>query len=199
MSVSVSGMERLFAVYSELEEQMARFKKAARIDCPGKCQKCCETARLVEASPLEMLPLSNHLWQRGEAESALEQLRKMDTEFPCFLLNRNPYPLSKGGCNYYSYRPLVCRLFGFSAVPDKYGSPRIALCKPMKESNPEIEDHINEMIREGLGVPIVSHFSRRVAFIDPNLGQDRYSINHSLKKALEIVGFKWELQKEAVT
>ncbi len=192
-------LERLFAVYAELEEQMAHLKRVARIECLNKCQKCCETARFVEASPFEMLLLSIHLWKNGKAESILEQLMKVNPEGPCILLNRNPSPLSKGGCRYYSFRPLICRLFGFSAVPDKYGNPRVALCKPLKELNPEIEDRINKRIQEGLKVPVIPHFSRQVAFIQPNLGKDLYAINYSLRQALEIVGYRMQFQKEPVT
>ena len=196
---SFPGLEKLFAVYSELEEQMGHFKRAARIDCLGKCQKCCETARFVEASPFEMVPLSIYLWQKGKAEFILDQLMKANPEGPCVLLNLNPSLLSKGGCNYYSFRPLLCRLFGFSAAPDKYEKPRIALCKAIKDLNPGTEDCINEMIQGGLKVPIIPHFSCQVALIHPNLGQELYSINHSLRKALEIVGYRMEFQKEPLT
>lgn len=193
------GLEKLFAVYADLEEQMARFKRGARIDCLNKCQKCCETAGVVEASPFEMLPLSIYLWKKGKAESLLEQLTKTDREGPCILLNRNPSLFSEGGCRYYSLRPLICRLFGFSAISDKYGNPKIALCKPLKELNAEIEDRINERIQGGLKVPLIPHLSQQVAFIHPNLGKDLYSINDSLRQALEIVGYRMQFQKEPRT
>ncbi len=193
------GLEKLFAVYAELEDQMACFKRLARIDCLSKCQKCCETAGVVEASPLEMFPLSIHLWEKGKAESLLEQLTKREPEGPCILLNRNPSLLSKGGCRYYSLRPLICRLFGFSAISDKYGNPKIALCKPLKELKLGIEERMNERIQEGLKVPFIPHFSRQVAFINPNLGQGLYSINYSLRQALEIVGYRMQFQKEPET
>jgi Fe-S-cluster containining protein len=193
------GLEKLFAVYSDLEDQMAGFKRLARIDCLSKCQKCCETAKFVEASPLEMLPLSIHLWAKRKAEPLLEQLMKVDPEGPCILLNRDPSLPSKGGCRYYSLRPLTCRLFGFSAIVNKYGNPRIVLCKPLKEPNPGIEDLLNERIQEGLKVPVIPHFSRQVAFIDPNFGQRSYSINYSLRQALEIVGYRMQFQKESET
>lgn len=192
-------IEKLFAVYAELEEQMAHFKRVARINCFSKCQRCCETAGSVEASSFEMLPLSIHLWEKGKAEALLEQLTKREPEGPCILLNRDPALSSKGGCRYYSLRPLICRLFGFSAISDKYGNPKIALCKPLKELNPEIEDRINERIQEGLKVPVIPHFSRQVAFIHPNLGKDLYSINYSLRQALEIVGYRMQFQKEPRT
>jgi Fe-S-cluster containining protein len=197
--VLLGQIEKLFAVYAELEEQMAHFKRVARIDCLSKCQRCCETAGSVEASPFEMLPLSIHLWKKGKAEAFLEQLMKVDPEGPCILLNRDPALSSKGGCRYYSLRPLICRLFGFSAISDKYGNPKIALCKPLKELNPEIEDRINERIQEGLKVLVIPHFSRQVAFIHPNLGKDLYSINYSLRQALEIVGYRMQFQKEPRT
>ncbi len=184
------GLPELMEIYQEVDTQTLLFKNAARIECLNKCQECCHSARYVEASPFEMLPLSIHLWKEGGAEAILKQLEEADPEGPCILLNRNPSSLSAGGCGYYPFRPLLCRLFGFSAVLDKYGTPKIALCKSLKQLDTGIEDRINEMIQKGLQVPILSQYSLRVSFIHPRLGQVRHSLNFSLRQALEIIGYR---------
>jgi Fe-S-cluster containining protein len=191
------GLPELREVYQEVDTQILLFKDAARIECLKGCQECCHSARYVEVSPFEMLPLGIHLWKKGGAEAILKQLEEVDPEGPCILLNRNPSPFS-GGCGYYPFRPLLCRLFGFSAVLDKYGTPKIALCKSLKQLNPGIADRINEMIQKGLQVPILSQYSRRVAFIHPRLGQVRHSLNFSLKQALEIIGYRLTLPSPKV-
>ena len=196
LGFSFPGLEKLDEVYQELDEQMRLFKNFTGLDCRSKCRKCCETARTVEASLFEMLPLSIHLWQKGEAEPFLARMRGLNQETPCVLLNPNPPDDQEGSCSYYSLRPLICRLFGFSAVLDKYGKPLIALCRTIKERDPKIEGKMNKMIQEGLQVPIIPHFSRKVAFIHPHLGQVRYPIRYSLKQALEIVGYRMNYMKE---
>ena len=186
--IKFPGLERLEEAYREIDEQILLFKHAARIECLKKCRECCHSARFVEASLFEMLPLSIRLWEIGKAESILEKLEETDPEGTCILLNRDPSLLSEGGCTYYSFRPFICRLFGFSAVADKHGNPRMALCKPLKNLNPGIEDRLNEGIRGGLSVPLIPDLSRQVSLLSLNFGLPRYSINSALRQALEVVG-----------
>jgi len=186
--LSFAELEKLQEVYGEIDERVALFQKLTGLRCLPNCRKCCETAKTVEVSILEMLPLAQSLWERGEAESLLERLKGIDEDHPCVLLDRSPSPDKKGGCTHYSLRPLICRLFGFSALRDKHGNPRIALCRPLKDQDPSWENRINEKIQNGLPVPIIPDFSMKAAMIHPSLGQRRYPINYSLKEALEIIG-----------
>ena len=60
-----------------------------------------------------------------------------------------------------------------------------------------IDRRINEQIRGNLPVPLMPDFSRKIAFIDPRLGQEKYPINIALWEALELVGQKIHLKKAA--
>ena len=191
------GLDFLFEVYGDLERQIADFKKMAGIDCLRKCQNCCSTAKYVEASIFEMLPLGLHLWGEGRAEEILGKLEGVHPEALCISLNLYPTEKVPGGCTHYSLRPLICRLFGFSATVDKYGQPLIAICNPLKERNSGIDSRINEQIRGNLPVPRMPDFSRKIAFIDPRLGQEKYPINIALWEALELIGQKIHLKKTA--
>jgi hypothetical protein len=191
------GLDFLFEVYGDLERQIADFKKMAGLDCLRKCQTCCSTAKYVEASIFEMLPLSLHLWEEGRAEEILEKLEGVHPEALCISLNLHPTEEVPWGCTHYSLRPLICRLFGFSATVDKYGQPLIAICKPLKERHSGIDRRINEQIRGNLPVPLMPDFSRKIAFIDPRLGQEKYPINIALWEALELVGQKIHFHKAA--
>jgi Fe-S-cluster containining protein len=186
--VCFPGLDQLSEVYADLERQIAEFKRGAGIECLRKCALCCTTAKFVEASILEMLPLSLHFWEEGRAEEILEKLEGIHPEAPCILLNPDPSDEFGGGCSYYRFRPLVCRLFGFSATVDKNGHPSVVICKPLKKTDNGIPDRINERIREGLPVPLMPDFSRRVAFLHPHFGQEKYPVNIALREALEIVG-----------
>ncbi len=185
--LSFRGLDQLIEVYADLERQIAEFKRSAGIECLRKCALCCTTAKFVEASILEMLPLSLHFWEEGRAEELLEKLEGIHPEAPCILLNPGPSE-ELGGCSYYRFRPLVCRLFGFSATVDKNGQPRVVICKPLKNIDRRIPDRIDERIREGLPVPRVPDFSRRVAFLHPHFGQEKFPINFAIREAIEIVG-----------
>ncbi len=188
LKIHFPGLDQLTEVYADLERQIAEFKRSAGIECLKKCALCCTTAKFVEASILEMLPLSLHFWEGGRAEELLEKLEGIHPEAPCILLNPGPSDEFEGGCGYYRFRPLVCRLFGFSATVDKDGHPRVVICKPLKNIDRRMPDRIDERIREGLPVPLMPDFSRRVAFLHPHFGKEKFPINFALREALEIVG-----------
>jgi hypothetical protein len=88
---------------------------------------------------------------------------------------------------------MICRLFGFSAILDKRGMTKIALCRVIKEADPDAERRTNQSIAQGLKAPVLSHLARKAFFMNPNLGQRRYPMNEGLKIALEKVGFELDL------
>ncbi|MGE5254448.1 MAG: YkgJ family cysteine cluster protein [Planctomycetaceae bacterium] len=175
-----------------MEQQVVQFKRSAGIECLPGCISCCATALFVEASIFEMLPLSLHFWEEGRAPEILEKLEGIHPEAPCILLNPNPHGLS-GGCGYYRFRPLICRLFGFSASLDKKEQLVVTICNPLRERHSGIAERINGRIREDLPVPRMPDFSRKVALIHPQLGQEKYPINIAFLEALEMVGQKIQI------
>ena len=197
LEICFPGLDRLFEVYADLERQITDFKRGAGIECLRRCTFCCATAKFVEASIFEMLPLSLHFWDEGRAQEILEKLEGIHPEAPCILLNPNPSDELSGGCSYYRFRPLICRLFGFSARVDKNGRPAIALCSPLKEFHSGIVERVDQKIREDFPFPLMPDFSRKVAMIDPQLGQEKYPVNIALLEALELVGHKMHFRKLA--
>lgn len=191
LASSFEGLDQLLEVYDEIDSLIVEFKRTAGYDCLKDCRKCCDTpAKKIEASIFEMLPLSIHLWQKGEAESWLQKIVETNSESQCVLYDDNPRRQLAGGCRAYFWRPLVCRLFGFSATTNKYGKPLIALCRHLKKTDLGLEDRIQGLIDKGLRIPINSRHSHRVSLINPSLGLIRYSINEALARALEMVGYR---------
>jgi len=184
------GLDQLSEVYADLERKIAEFKRGAGIECLRGCTFCCATAKFVEASIFEMLPLSLHFWEEGRAPEILEKLEGIHPEMPCILLNPDPLDEPSGGCTYYRFRPLVCRLFGFSATLDKNGRLSIALCAPLKELHSGMAERVDQKIRGDLPFAFMPDFSRKVAMIHPHLGQEKYPVNIALLEALELVGQK---------
>jgi uncharacterized protein len=188
------GLRELTELYAELDRQTAQFKKGAELDCPKYCQKCCTPERAkIEASAFECLPLAVHLWRQGEAEFYLQEIAESREGDPCVLHNPNHLRGDSWGCNHYAWRPLICRLFGFSATLDKRGGKRIALCRSLKETDPEAEKRASRRMAEGLQVPILADGARKASFLDPHFGEKRHPINQGLKIALEKVGLRSHL------
>jgi len=197
LASSFEGLDKLLEVYDQLDASIMHFKRAAGLDCAAYCRECCGTpAENVEASIFEVLPLSIYLWQKGEAEYWLQKIRQSDAQSPCVLYNPDPSLQPESGCSVYMWRPLVCRLFGFSAMLNKHGKPVVMLCKYMKRLDPGLERRIQSMIDRGLNIPINSYYAQKISLINPSLGQIRYPINEALRRALEIVGFRMALTNQ---
>ncbi|HEY8392294.1 MAG TPA: YkgJ family cysteine cluster protein [Capillibacterium sp.] len=183
------GLDQLWQVYQALDEEIANLKAKAGIDCLPYCKKCCATpAHHIEVSVWEILPLALALWQKGEAKQWLDKLDALEAGAPCVLFNKDPAKIS--GCSAYPWRPLLCRLFGFSACLNKRGKPLVVLCKELKEHEPGVENRVQKLVDAGLKIPVNSYYARQTANIHPYLGQDRYPINEALKRALAYIGLK---------
>jgi uncharacterized protein len=191
------GLKELIELYKDLDEEASRFKKAAALDCLKFCKRCCTPEKAqIEASVFECLPLSIHLWRLGEAESYLQGIAAGGEENLCVLYSADYSPSPASGCKHYLWRPLLCRLFGFSAVLDKRGHPRIALCRAIKDAAPHAEDRINQKIARGLRPMIIPHWARQASSLNPHLGQERHPINQAVRLALEKVGLQLHLLQD---
>lgn len=174
-------MEQLFG---QLEKESAQFQQASGLGCISGCGKCCAYPH-IEASPLEFLPWAFHLYLTGEAEHMLDTLSS-DQRSHCFLFQ----PLSldgQGHCGSYPYRGLICRLFGFGAARDKYGSLRLATCKIIREGQADKYRSVSEAIAQGLYVPVFTDYYMQLNQIDYRLGRTIVPVNKALKLALEEV------------
>jgi Fe-S-cluster containining protein len=191
------GLKELGELYRDMDREIERFKKAAALDCPEFCKKCCAaTEERIEVSVFECLPLSIHLWGRGEAESILARIAAGDEKSLCVLRNPADSFAPAWGCALYAWRPLLCRLFGFSAVLDKRGHPRIALCRAIKDADPGAESRAAQKIASGLKPVVLPHWAERISSLNPHLGRKRYPINQALRLALEKVGLRACLLRE---
>lgn len=171
-------------LFIKLDREITLFEQSSKLSCIAGCGKCC-TFPNVEASPLEFLPWAFHLFLIGEAEKTILLLDKTKSS-TCLIFT----PLSaidKGSCSSYTYRGLICRLFGFAANRDKYGKLRLATCKIIKESQAENYKLTTEAISTGLYVPIFTDYYMQLNQIDFNLGNLIVPVNKALKMALEEV------------
>ncbi|HOI63365.1 MAG TPA: YkgJ family cysteine cluster protein [Mesotoga sp.] len=183
---------QLEEIYEELNASINRTMLQTGLRCLPGCRSCCETpSSNIEVSILEFLPLSMNLWQNDKAGQLLEILELKTEDDPCVLLQNDASLLPEGGCSHYGFRPLMCRLFGFSAMIGRDAFPVPVICKLVKVNYPDIMRKVVDSVNGGLDIPVFSNFARRVRGIDPYLAERVYPINQALKKAIEFIGLRW--------
>lgn len=94
-----------------------------------------------------------------------------------------------GRCGMYNFRGLACRLFGFSGFHDKYDRIRFSTCAKIKSEMPDKPVRIQNMIDNGLFVPILSVYRDKISDLNPLLAQKLYPINTAHYLALIKVGY----------
>lgn len=182
--------QKVLEIYPELDSKIERFSNLSNLSCVAGCRICCNSpSNKIEATVLEFLPLAIHMWHTKVAEEFLLKLENIDENSPCVLLEPDPSIKPEGGCKYYSYRPIVCRAFGFSAIR-KNDSIDPIICKHIKQKEPEILERVKLHINQ---IPIASDYKMKVLLLDPYLGTQNFPINIALKYALEYIGYRWFL------
>lgn len=185
------GVFDLLEAYQEIDTHIETFKRAAGLQCIESCAKCCEiSSPKVEASVLEMIPLAVHWWETGRADAFLKEFRLADQNHRCVLLSPIATPQKPGACSAYPFRPIMCRLFGFSAAADKYGRPVIVLCSVLKQKQPGLLAEIQEKIDRGLKPPIYKNYAYKILLANPQYGLPLYPVNEAIHKALSLVGHR---------
>jgi uncharacterized protein len=176
----VKAVEKL---YHSLDHDIAQFSTQTGLSCFAGCGACCQKAD-IEATPLEMLPFAYACMLDEKAEEVLEMLQAQPSPY-CYLLKLSVNGGSGGLCAQYNYRALICRLFGYAAARDKYGSLRLITCNIIKEQQAATYTESMEKIKAGLAVPVMSHYYSRLNGIDQELSRRFYSINQAMAIALK--------------
>ena len=183
MTTLPQKVKSVMRVYQQLDKDIARFQDKSKLSCLSGCGECCKKPD-IEAGIVEFLPLALELYDRGEAESTLEQLQS-NTGSLCHAFR--PNVTSFGGlCNEYPHRGLICRLFGFTARVNKEDQKELVTCKYIKTQQAVEYQAAIDGIRNGDKVPIMSEYYYRMQSIDPGL-QGFYPINEAISKAIEMV------------
>ncbi len=185
----------LLQLFREVDEKAEGFKGLTGVNCPPLCGVCCRDSK-VEATAAEMLPLAAELWARGLAEEWLQKLEALpEGHERCVFFSPSQDAPDNGRCSVYELRPLICRLFGFFTIKDKYGSYVYGGCKIIKKEYPEKHQKAKELIEKGFKPSSMTDFSIRVSGISPDLGKKMLPINKAAKIALEKIGFGLEKKK----
>jgi uncharacterized protein len=191
----IKKIKSIEKIFSDLNTEINLFKVNSGLRCPDNCCFCCKTDN-IEATILEFLPIAYYLHKIGMSEFYFNKLEKFDLRSICIFCNDNFSESKKSGCEFYQYRGLICRLFGFSGKKDKYNKPMLITCQKIKNTYPEQFSLIEIEINSGLEIPILRNYYLMLYGIDYSLSDKMYPINQAIKYALNIIMFN-EYYKKA--
>jgi uncharacterized protein len=171
-------------VLEKLDREISSFQQWSTLHCKAGCGKCCFKPD-IEASALEFLPFAHHLFLTDKAFEWYENLKKTTSPI-CLILD--PSTTATGLCSEYKYRGLICRLFGYSARTNKYGSRELVTCQVIKtEQNAAYEVAVDKIASKAGEVPIMSEYYMQLHAIDPDMAREFFPINTAIKRAIEVI------------
>ncbi|MGC8927542.1 MAG: YkgJ family cysteine cluster protein [Myxococcota bacterium] len=163
-------------IFNEVEREIRHFKNSTAIECVEFCGGECCNKEDIFATILEFIPLAFHLHNINKAEEKYYLLKSKGDKI-CILYDKE----NSGRCEYYEYRGLVCRLFGFASIRLKDNSPSMVTCRFIKSRYiRQIESQLNPIV--------MADYQRRLMAIDIELGCRFYPINEAIQKAIEKIG-----------
>lgn len=182
-------LANLEAIHDKIEESQRRFRQSACaqarcITCADGCGRCCE-GFMPDLLQIEADAIAVHLLTHRT--DLIARLESPGTACP-FIEEDKPGM----NCGIYPARPLVCRLFGFSATMGKRDEPEFTLCRHMAPLNGVSErtfagrNTLDELF--GLQPPIMGHFSMEAASIDPESSGARTSLAIAVPRSLAKIG-----------
>ena len=177
---------KMMGLYAQIDKAVAEFQLRSGLRCPAGCGICCPSAD-VQVSVLEMLPVALEILRRGEADRWLKRLSDKSAPGPCLLFSPHPPPEAGGHCTFYTWRPALCRLFGFAAVRTRTSTKALSICKQIKQTDPQGAAAAMALAEEA---PCFIHYSTRIYALDPMLGTRLMPINAALGCAIERMGLQ---------
>ena len=176
----------LLKLFRKLDCDIRKFQRASGLKCREGCGQCCENPR-VETTAAEFLPLAFHLWREKKAEGWLLKAQEQNFTGRCVFYEPRADHSGRGRCSVYALRPLICRLFGFSAVTDKNNRKMLLTCPIIKTEFSSALPGIEKAINEKMFIPKTTDYVLQAQQIDPSLSR-QLPINEALKLSLEKVG-----------
>lgn len=171
----------MLALFREADRGADGLTQATGLHCPTGCGHCCAHHK-PHATVADVMLLAEAEVERGTAELRIQQLQALPDDAPCIYFAAGRLP---GGCTAYSLRPLVCRLFGFSATRDKHGELALSACHVHKREAKEAVERAQAYVAEGGEVAVMADLQIQADAIDPDRAREQVPINRALQKALE--------------
>ncbi len=190
-SLLAERLESLAYLYHRADTAVEKFTVASGVSCPHACGSCCE-GFVPDIMPLEAAYIAT--WLAGAdtnraydlVASALSPRIHEDGRRGCPLYaDDTPYH-----CTVYEARPLVCRMFAFSATRNKKGEAAYSVCR-LGVGVPGVRSASGARLLEifGASPPVMADLGSELVAIDPDSVSGRASLPEALAKALGHVLF----------
>jgi uncharacterized protein len=177
-------VSQVMALYAELDQQVAGFQLETGLRCPIGCGQCCLGTTL-HTTVVEMLPAAGEILRQGTGDFWLERITNPPSGPRCVLYQTECPEDTPGHCGFYTWRPAVCRLFGFAAVRTRDGNQVLAACKTLKHADPA---RVATAMPLSASAPCFSNVNTMLCAIDPTSGSRLMPINTALQQAIHRMG-----------
>ena len=188
-------LQSLAELYHRADEAVATFCEGSGLACPHGCGTCCE-GFVPDVMPLEAAAVAVFLADKDKAAAWSLAGSGRGQSCPLYAAD-TPWH-----CSVYEARPLVCRLFAFSAVRDKRGQSSFALCRLMPAAADTAapgrgvpfaaaRSACGPSIIETFGAqpPLMADYGSEILALDPHSNGDRAPLPEALADALSQVLF----------
>ncbi|WP_372365849.1 YkgJ family cysteine cluster protein [Candidatus Uabimicrobium sp. HlEnr_7] len=173
-------INKLTAIYEKIENQVDNLKKKTCVSCIVNCGECCKRFEPY-ISVLEAVPLAKYLRNHPEKH----KLYKRNVEQNKVKWNACPFYDNETHCTVYDIRPLICRLFGFSANRNRQQKIIFATCTKIEQEMPEKVKVARILTAKGLDVPIYQDIAQEIQDIDFVMATDYHPFSKSVKIAMD--------------
>ena len=182
-------IEKVGTLFKKVDQAVQRFQRLTGIHCPEGCGECCSRSR-VETTVIEMMPLALEVWRNRTAESWLARTYAAQDDPVCVFYKTQPGSFTRGRCRIYALRPLICRLFGFFTIRNKYGKYVYGSCRIIKQKYPHMYEKAVRMLDEIEHPSVCTDYSMQIIGIDSMIGYRMLPINLASSLALEKIGYR---------
>ncbi|MCP5453308.1 MAG: YkgJ family cysteine cluster protein [Spirochaetaceae bacterium] len=190
-SLLAERLESLAYLYKRADSAVAAFVAASGVSCPFGCGSCCE-GFVPDILPVEAAYLAAYL-------AASDRPRAY--EAAAGRLGARSYPDGRQGCplyrtdtpyhcGVYEARPLICRMFAFSATRDKLSRTAFSVCR-LGSSRGGARGASGEALLDAFGAepPVMADYGSELAGIEPEAAGRRMPLPEALAEAASRVMF----------
>jgi uncharacterized protein len=173
--------QQVESVYVEMSATFNAYQQRRKLYCRAGCGRCCRKPD-VYVTALEMLPLALHWYDSGQAETLMQEIENYQGQF-CFFYDTQDAAGENGQCRIYDFRGGICRMFGATGHPDKYGALELSTCQPIREDHPQAYDASIIAIAQD-PPPLMKHWKSQVTNIDYELAREELPLTEAVRQAL---------------
>ena len=179
----------ILQIYNEVDTQTAKIVKSTGLHCPPHCGQCCHSPK-ISITVLEALPLALDIYLTNDENTVMDKIEAQGDNPMCVIFEPDPQQTHKGRCSRYAVRPLICRLFGYTARKNKYNELEFLGCHVHKEQENAAFQRADMALKSGFPFPIGQEFFMQIASLDPQLGHRMLPINQAIAEALNYLYWK---------